>query len=80
MNKILNVSNKLLLFNNGPFICRTYAFKSDLKIKWIRPEKIPCFKPAKSGDRSAMPKIDKSLPPLEFQTSTELETYVAFIK
>ncbi|GJQ76118.1 hypothetical protein Trydic_g1866 [Trypoxylus dichotomus] len=39
-------------------IQRTYAFKSDLKIKWVRPEKIPCYKPAKSGDLRPMPEID----------------------
>lgn len=29
---------------------RQYAFKSDLKIKWIRPETVPPHKPEKTGD------------------------------
>lgn len=53
---------------------RTYAFKSDLKIKWVRPEKIPCYKPKKSGDLKPMPEIDKKQFLLEFQNSKELET------
>ncbi|EFA03294.1 small ribosomal subunit protein uS15m [Tribolium castaneum] len=53
---------------------RTYAFKSDLKIKWVRPEKIPCIKPEKSGDLEAMMKIDLSQPQLPFRGSKELET------
>lgn len=64
MNKIFApVRNKELI----GVIVRTYAFKSDLKIKWVRPEKIPSFKPEKSGDLSAMPKIDKSQYLLEFR-------------
>ncbi|RZB39093.1 Ribosomal S15 domain containing protein [Asbolus verrucosus] len=54
--------------------CRTYAFKSDLKIKWVRPEKIPCYKPEKSGDLEGMVDIDKSKPQLMFRESQELAT------
>lgn len=53
---------------------RSYAFKSDLKIKWVRPEKIPCFKPEKSGDLQGFPSINKSETILEFQNSKELAT------
>lgn len=53
---------------------RSYAFKSDLKIKWVRPEKIPCYKPEKSGDLSPMPQLEKSRYPVEFQGCKELET------
>lgn len=53
---------------------RTYAFKSDLKIKWVRPERILCTKPQKSGDRSSYPDIDPKQYVLEFQNSKELET------
>lgn len=53
---------------------RNYAFKSDLKIKWIRPQKIPSYKPEKSGDLTANPTLDKSTLQLEFQQSKELET------
>lgn len=53
---------------------RTYAFKSDLKIKWVRPEKISCIKPEKSGDLDGMMKIDLTQPQLLFRNSKELET------
>lgn len=51
---------------------RNYAFKSDLKIKWVRPEKIPNFQPAKSGDLDPKDKIDEKLLQPEFQHSKEL--------
>lgn len=69
--RIFNESNNYTIKN----IClRTYAFKSDLKIKWIRPEKIPCYKPEKSGDLEGLPKIDKQQVVLDFKNSKELET------
>lgn len=55
-------------------ISRNYAFKSDLKIKWVRPDRILCIKPAKSGDQSAFPDIEKDKYLLEYQHSTELQT------
>lgn len=64
-----------LIFNNcKSILSRNYAFKSDLKIKWIRPEKIPCIRPEKSGDLSPMPKFDENLPTVAFQQCKELET------
>lgn len=62
------VSDSLILKN----ITRT--FKSDLKIKWVRPQKILCIKPEKSGDLKPMPQIDKSQFILEFRNSKELQT------
>lgn len=53
---------------------RTYAMKSDLKIKWIRPVKIPSHKVEKSGDLKSMPAIDKSLPQFPLKDCKELET------
>ena len=53
---------------------REYAFKSNLKIKWVRPEKIPCIKPEKSGDLSQLPKLKQDELLLEFRNSKELET------
>ncbi|KAG5885840.1 hypothetical protein JTB14_032035 [Gonioctena quinquepunctata] len=53
---------------------RGYAFKSDLKIKWVRPEKIPCYKPEKTGDLLGYPKLDKKLYMLGFDNSKELQT------
>ncbi|EDW79660.1 uncharacterized protein Dwil_GK17900 [Drosophila willistoni] len=68
MNKLLNIAQA------GPrqFV-REYAFKSDLKIKWVRPEKISCIKPEKSGDLSKLPPLnaDETLP--EFRGCKELE-------
>ncbi|XP_050094455.1 28S ribosomal protein S15, mitochondrial [Anopheles aquasalis] len=55
-------------------ITRSYALKSDLKIKWVRPEKIPCYKPEKSGDLQAMPKLAGSELMKDFRESKELET------
>jgi len=71
MNKI--IFSQFITSNTKLFI-RNYAFKSDLKIKWVRPEKILCIKPEKSGDRSSFPTIDKSQYALEFQNCKELET------
>jgi len=34
------------------------TFKSDLKIKWVRPEKIASINPIKSGDPPKLPEID----------------------
>ncbi|KAJ9579932.1 hypothetical protein L9F63_004405 [Diploptera punctata] len=53
---------------------RNYAFKSDLKIKWVRPPKIPCFKPEKSGDLEQLPQVDEKQLPSEFLESQELKT------
>lgn len=71
MNKIF--FSPLIISNAKQFI-RNYAFKSDLKIKWIRPEKVMCIKPEKSGDRSAFPSIDKNEFILEYQNCKELES------
>ncbi|XP_046392258.1 28S ribosomal protein S15, mitochondrial [Ischnura elegans] len=53
---------------------RGYAFKSDLKIKWVRPTKIPSYKPEKSGDCELFPQLDMTRLPAAFQKSKELET------
>ncbi|XP_055918008.1 28S ribosomal protein S15, mitochondrial [Eupeodes corollae] len=52
---------------------RNYAFKSDLKIKWNRPEKISCIRPEKSGDLSKLPAINQKDPLFDFQDSKELK-------
>uniref|UniRef100_A0A224XTV7 Small ribosomal subunit protein uS15m n=1 Tax=Panstrongylus lignarius TaxID=156445 RepID=A0A224XTV7_9HEMI len=67
---------------NGVFLLRFMNFsivgrrnlKSSLPIKWVRPEKIPCFKPEKSGDLKPLVEIDTSQYPLEFRDSEELKT------
>ncbi|KAK9879447.1 hypothetical protein WA026_006517 [Henosepilachna vigintioctopunctata] len=59
---------------------REYALKSDLKIKWVRPEKIPCFKPEKSGDLETFPEIDKKLYQEDFKNCKELKTANELVK
>lgn len=59
-----------LLASNASVISRT--FKSDLKIKWLRPEKISCVHPTKTGDLSGMPDIDKTQYCLGFEKCKEL--------
>lgn len=70
MNPVSKLINKNLVKN---FFARNYAFKSDLKIKWVRPEKIPCIRAEKSGDLERKPEIDKTLLRYEFRDSKELE-------
>lgn len=60
--------------NNSSLIIRT--LKSDLKIKWIRPEKVSCFDPSKTGDRASMPKIDKNNIAIDYQITTKLNEYI----
>lgn len=55
-------------------LVRSYAFKSDLKIKWVRPEKIPSIHPSKSGDCSKLPQVDGKVLMRGFEKSKELET------
>lgn len=72
----VNIINSFATFRNilnSPAI-RNYSFKSDLKINWVRPVKIPCYKPEKSGDLVPMPPINESQIQLEFRNSKELET------
>lgn len=68
MNKLLNIAQA----GHRQFV-REYAFKSDLKIKWVRPEKIACYKPEKSGDLAKLPplKADELLP--EYRDCKELD-------
>ncbi|XP_041770073.1 28S ribosomal protein S15, mitochondrial-like [Anopheles merus] len=55
-------------------IVRTYALKSDLKIKWVRPEKIPCYKPEKSGDLQSLPTFAGTELMKDYRDSKELES------
>ncbi|KAJ8918011.1 hypothetical protein NQ315_011464 [Exocentrus adspersus] len=55
-------------------LLRRFAFKSDLKIKWVRPEKISCIRPEKSGDIEGLPRINKTQLAPKFSNSKELET------
>ncbi|XP_017460576.1 PREDICTED: 28S ribosomal protein S15, mitochondrial [Rhagoletis zephyria] len=55
-------------------LSREYAFKSDLKIKWVRPEKIPCTKPEKSGDLGKLPPVNEKEFLLDYKDSRELQS------
>lgn len=68
---ILSSSNQTQTLN---LLLRNYAFKSDLKIKWVRPEPIPAYKPQKSGDLEPMKKVNPNDLILEFRNSKELQT------
>lgn len=73
--KLINFKLPRLLQTNNfvVSVTRKYAFKSDLKIKWVRPEKIPFYNPAKTGDLETIPEIDKNQPQLRFRNCKELE-------
>ncbi|XP_023162764.2 28S ribosomal protein S15, mitochondrial [Drosophila hydei] len=67
MNKLLNIVHAV----PRQFV-RDYAFKSDLKIKWVRPEKISCIKPEKSGDLAKLPPLNPSEILPDYKDSKEL--------
>lgn len=69
----MNKLTSLLCSNTTRCFVRNYAFKSDLKIKWVRPEKISCIRPEKSGDLQAAEVIPPSTTLLAFQQSEELK-------
>ena len=50
------------------------GLKSELNIKWIRPTKIFCWDPRKSGDLKPLIEVDKTERPTIFQNSKELKT------
>lgn len=77
MNNYFNFRN---ILNYSRIISREYAFKSELKIKWVRPEKVSCILPAKSGDQSGVPKIDEKQILPEFRGSNELEDANEMVK
>ena len=53
---------------------RNITIKTELKIVWNEPEKIPLHKPAKSGDLDGPIKLDMTAPILAYRGSSELET------
>lgn len=76
--KILVYNTKTTLINS--ITQRNYAFKSDLKIKWVRPEKIPSYKSAISGDLEPIPEIDQKQFQLEFRDCKELKDADELVK
>lgn len=71
MNKLLNIAHAV----PRQFV-RDYAFKSDLKIKWVRPEKISCIKPEKSGDIGKLPPLNANEILPDYRNCKELEKYM----
>lgn len=62
------------------FLSRNFAFKTDLKVKWVRPEKIPCYKPEKSGDLGKFDKPDVKRFMTDFDKSEELKNADELVK
>ncbi|XP_066991265.2 small ribosomal subunit protein uS15m isoform X1 [Anabrus simplex] len=84
-NNITHGSSKCVVFNDRymvfpDFSSHTRGFKSDLKIKWVRPTKVPCVKPEKSGDLKPLPQVDLKQYPLGFEKSEELKDADAHVK
>ncbi|KAK9498744.1 hypothetical protein O3M35_003311 [Rhynocoris fuscipes] len=75
VRKPVSYLNSLNLYVIG---CRT--LKSYLPVKWVRPEKIPCYKPEKSGDLKPLIEVDLKEAPLEFRNSEELKTADEIVK
>lgn len=73
MNKLLNIAHAV----PRQFV-RDYAFKSDLKIKWVRPEKISCIKPEKSGDLAKLPPLNPNELLPDYKDSKELAKLVIY--
>ncbi|KAI4467218.1 28s ribosomal protein s15 mitochondrial [Holotrichia oblita] len=71
LTKILTYTGNSARINN--ITQRNYAFKSDLKIKWVRPAKIPCYKAVVSGDLKPMPEVDFNRYQIEFRNCKGLE-------
>lgn len=75
MNTICKLVCQRNKFMVQSFLPTSRNFKSDLKIKWVRPQKISCIDPRKSGDREpAMYPSEKELP-VEFKNSDAVSKY-----
>uniref|UniRef100_A0A336LLG2 Small ribosomal subunit protein uS15m n=1 Tax=Culicoides sonorensis TaxID=179676 RepID=A0A336LLG2_CULSO len=71
MNIVKSFTNIIPIIR--PSISRGYAMRSDLKIKWIRPEKVSCIVPEKSGDCSPLPMVDPKKFMFDFQNNKALQ-------
>jgi small subunit ribosomal protein S15 len=66
--------------NSSLALARNYAFKSDLKIKWVGPERIKCIDPRKSGDLDKYEKPEGSRLMYNYEKSEELKQADEMIK
>lgn len=71
---MLTTFRSVIRSTNGVNLLLTRGLKSDLHIKWVRPEKIACWDPKKSGDLVPQEPLDMTKVPLEYQESEELKT------
>nr|XP_022914171.1 28S ribosomal protein S15, mitochondrial [Onthophagus taurus] len=79
----MNIGNFLIKLQKGSILSnlsRNYAFKSNLKIKWVRPEKVLCYKPEKSGDLEQISNIDLTKTQKNFRNCKELEDADPIVK
>lgn len=67
-------------WNSSLTLARNYAYKSDLKIKWVRPEKISCIDPRKSGDLDKIEYPDLNQLMIGYEKSEELKHADEMIK
>jgi small subunit ribosomal protein S15 len=61
-------------------LARNYAFKSDLKIKWVGPERIPCIDSRKTGDLEKFERPEGNLLMANYEKSEELKNADEMIK
>ncbi|XP_063700599.1 small ribosomal subunit protein uS15m [Culicoides brevitarsis] len=71
MNIVKGLTTALPIIRQS--VTRGYALKSDLKIKWVRPAKVSCIDPRKSGDCAPLPVIDPKQFMFHYQKSKELQ-------
>lgn len=75
--KLFNLKNAT---SSSLILSRSYVFPSDLKIKWVRPEWIPCYKPVKTGDLEGFEKPDSSRHMLNYDKSEVLKSADEHVK
>ncbi|XP_046665030.1 28S ribosomal protein S15, mitochondrial [Homalodisca vitripennis] len=69
-HNIITINKNYLISTVQP----TRNFKSALKIKWVRPEPIPCIKPEMSGDLAPLGTLDMTQYPTKYKSSKELQS------
>lgn len=75
--KLFNLKNT----TSSPLtLSRSYVFPSDLKIKWVRPEWIPCYKPVRTGDLDGFKKPDAARHMLNYEKSEHLKNANELVK
>lgn len=78
--QIFSLISQRNTLNSSLSLARSYAFKSDLKIKWVGPERIKCIDRRKTGDLDKFEQPDGSLLMMNFEKSEELKQADEMIK